>query len=192
MAKSKETPRKVKNAIHPIVWVMIPILTMLFISSVVFLYRFRREINNTELLRSYRIQREAETEQEAELLKNLCQNRLSSKLYSATSASHLYLHLADAKETVENLGFSLDGVQEHGFIIARQGNGLFLLAPDKTGLSRACYYLVYRMTAADGTLLLGQDQRHLDTGRSIRSLTGPNNTPLSQYNIGVCKTPQTA
>ena len=187
MAKSKETPRKVKNAIHPIVWVMIPILTMLFISSVVFLYRFRREINNTELLRSYRIQREAETEQEAELLKNLCQNRLSSKLYSATSASHLYLHLADTKETVENLGFSLDGVQEHGFIIARQGNGLFLLAPDKTGLSRACYYLVYRMTAADGTLLLGQDQRHLDTGRSIRSLTGPNNTPLSQYNITYAK-----
>ena len=66
MAKSKETPRKVKNAIHPIVWVMIPILTMLFISFVVFLYRFRREINNTELLRSYRIQWEAETEQEAE------------------------------------------------------------------------------------------------------------------------------
>ncbi|MGN0402272.1 MAG: hypothetical protein ACI4HQ_08445 [Acetatifactor sp.] len=176
-----------KHSLHPILWILLVIFTILFISAILFLFRLRREINNTEVLRSYRISCDESTEAEAEFLRQLCRSRLSSKLYSATSASHLYLHLADTEAAAEDFGFSLAGIKAKGFLIARQGNGLYLLASDGTGLSRACYYLVHRLTSADGTLLLAQDERYLDTGDNLRDVTGPKGTPLSEYNITYAK-----
>lgn len=174
-----------KHKMRLILRVLIPLFLILFIAAGLFAFWLRREINNTEVLRSYRITYSESAEESAVLLKQLCRDRLAVRLFPASSRSHLYLHLACTEEEAENLGFSLAALKEGGFLIARQGNGLYLLAKSQTGLSKACYYLTFRLTDGDGSLLIGQDERYLETGADMKEIYGPGSVPLSQYTV-VC------
>lgn len=170
---------------HPALRILIALLLILFAAAAVFAFWLRGEINNTEVLRSYRITYSESAGESAALLKQLCKDRLSVTLFPATSRSHLYLHLACTEEEAENHGFSLAALSDGGFLIARQGNGLYLLAKSQTGLSKACYYLTFRLTDKEGGLLIGQDERYLDTGSNLKEIFGPASVPFSQYTI-VC------
>lgn len=170
---------------HPALRILIALLLILFAAVAVFAFWLRGEINNTEVLRSYRITYSESAGESAALLKQLCKDRLSVTLFPATSRSHLYLHLACTEEEAENHGFSLAALSDGGFLIARQGNGLYLLAKNQTGLSRACYYLTFRLTDKEGGLLIGQDERYLDTGSNLKEIFGPASVPLSRYTV-VC------
>lgn len=185
MTKTSMTKTKAVKK-HPVHWLLLLLFLILFMIMVFFALWLRKEINNTEVLRSYRISCEDSAGESAKLLKQLCKDKLSVRLYPATSHSHLYLHLASTRETAESLGFSLDALDEGGFLIARQGNGLYLLSDSNMGLSRACYYLTYRLTDREGRLLIGQDERYVDTGAGLQEIFGPDGTPLSGYNI-ICE-----
>lgn len=170
---------------HPALRILIALLLILFAAAAVFAFWLRGEINNTEVLRSYRITYSESAGESAALLKQLCKDRFSATLFPATSRSHLYLHLACTEEEAQSHGFSLTALTDHGFLIARQGNGLYLLAKNQTGLSRACYYLTSRLTDKEGVLLIGQDERYLDAGTELKEIFGPGSVPLSQYAL-VC------
>ena len=109
---------------HPALRILIALLLILFAAVAVFAFWLRGEINNTEVLRSYRMTYSESAGESAALLKQLCKDRLSVTLFPATSRSHLYLHLACTEEEAENHGFSLAALSDGGFLIARQGNGL--------------------------------------------------------------------
>lgn len=173
------------NKKHPALRVLIVLLLILFTAAAVFAFWLRREINNTEVLRSYRITYSESAGESAALLKQLCKDRLSVRLFPATSHSHLYLHLICTEEEAESHGFSLAALNDGGFLIARQGNGLYLLAKSQTGLSRACCYLTFRLTDEKGGLLIRQDERYLDTGSNLKEIFGPGGVPMSEYTV-VC------
>lgn len=173
------------NKKHPALRVLIVLLFMLFTAAAVFAFWLRREINNTEVLRSYRITYSESAEESAALLKQLCKNHLSVRLFPSTGHSHLYLHLVCTEEEAESHGFSLAALNDGGFLIARQGNGLYLLAKSQTGLSKACCYLTFRLTDDEGGLLIGQDEHYLDTGSDLKEIFGPGGVPMSNYTV-VC------
>lgn len=177
MAKTKATRK------HVIISLLFVTVFLLFVVLPFFALWLRKEINNTEVLRSYRINYEDSASESAELLKRLCRDKLSVRLYPASSHSHLYLHLASTREAAEALGFPLDALEAGGFLIARQGNGLYLLSDGNIGLSRACHYLTSRLTDKAGNLLIGQDQRYVDTGAGLRKIYGPGGVPLTDYQI---------
>lgn len=177
MAKTKATRK------HVIISLLFVTVFLLFVVLPLFALWLRKEINNTEVLRSYRIRYEDSASESAELLKRLCRDKLSVRLYPASSRSHLYLHLASTREAAEAMGFPLDALEEGGFLIARQGNGLYLLSDSNVGLSRACHYLTSRLTDKAGNLLIGQDQRYMDTGAGLREIYGPGGVPLTDYQI---------
>lgn len=176
--------QKIKK-LHPALCILIILLPILFVVATAFMLWLRQEINNTESLRAYRITYNEEAGESASLLKQLCEERLSVRLFPSTSHSHLYLHLICTEEEAENHGFSLSALEDAGFLIARQGNGLYLLAKNPTGLSKASYYLTCRLTDAKGNLLIQQNERYLDTGKNLKEIWGPGSVPLSQYAI-VC------
>lgn len=128
-----------------------------------FLLWFRKEINNTGVLRSYRIAAEQSDTEYAELVSRLCKETLNVNLYNATNRSHLYLRMADSKEQALELGFYMDGMPEDSYIITRQGNGLYLLGNSPAALKRSMYYLVNRLCDKDGNLLIKYGDRFLDT-----------------------------
>lgn len=173
---------KLKFANKKIVLATISALILLLVLGFSAL-KFRRDINNTEVIKSYRLAPEAGAEENASLLKALCKDKLGISMHSATSRSHLYLRMTATEESAENLGFSLYGIEENGYIISRQGNGLYLIAKSSKGLTRACWYLTSRLTGKDGSLLLPMDERYVDNGKNLTSAYLYKGTTLSDYQI---------
>lgn len=151
------------------IFLFVGILFLVFVSAAgVFLLWLRRKINDIEVLQNYRIQYTEATGDAADCLEQLCRDKLGLKMYRASDHSHLYLKLiADAQEA-QSYGFSLEGMEEGGFCIARNGNTLYLLAKTQRGLHRACYYLVYSLTDENGHIMLALDERYFDRGTDVR------------------------
>lgn len=149
------------------------------------LLKYRQEINNTEVLRSYRLTCTESTKECGDFLKKLTKDTLSQSLHTSTKRSHLYLHLVDSEVDANNLGISMEQVPDSGYLILRQGNGLYLLSKNSQSLTAACQYLVEKLVDADGNLLLKQDERYLSSGANLVTVYDTNNVPLSEYKI-VC------
>lgn len=138
-----------------------------FLFLVLFALRIRRKINDIELFESYRIIYTETNKDSADLLKELCRDKLQVTLYRSTDYSHLFLHLISDETEAESCGFSLQGITDKGFLIARRGNTLYLLSKTPTGLNRACYYLAYNLVDENGRLRLALGKIYIDNGRNV-------------------------
>lgn len=159
------------------------LLLIFFIAAAILLLQYRKNINNTESLGSYRISADEDAKASVSLLKTLCRENLSVRLKTATADSHLYLRMAATRKAAKELGFSLDGLNECGYLITRRGNGLYLLSPGIEGLTRACYRLVFDLTDQKGRLLLSQDEQDVDSGSSCMTSLCVGTVPLTEYSI---------
>lgn len=138
-----------------------------FLFLVLFALRIRRKINDIELFESYRLTFTEADKASADLLKELCRDKLHVTLYGSTDYSHLFLHLIGDETEAENCGFSLQEVTDKGFLIERRGNTLYLMSKTPAGLNRACYYLVYNLVDENGRLRLALGKRYADNGRNV-------------------------
>lgn len=146
---------------------MILFVLIVMIGAVLFLTAWRRAINDTTSLKSYRVDADENAVAVAEQLKTICEDYLKFSLRDCTSDSHLYLRFAADRVRAKELGYDLNGIGANGFLVARSGNGLFLLAPDEVGLRRACWYLICRLVEKDGTLLIAQDEQFSFDGQEV-------------------------
>lgn len=151
--------------------------------SLAFLLKYRKEINNTKALLSYRLQYSQNCEETVKLYETLVDDALSKKVVKATDRSHLYLHFALGQDEIASLGYDPLRISGDAFMIARKGNGLYLLADNTSSLNRAVRELLHIFVNADGELLIEQDEEYLDLGGSLFDITGPEGVALSQYVI---------
>ncbi|MCX4305972.1 MAG: hypothetical protein OSJ69_09235 [Acetatifactor sp.] len=159
------------------------LLVTILLTVFLFLLWYRRQINNIELLQNYRISYTDSTTESAELLKQLCNDRLQLDMRHASESSHLFLRLAGSSEEAENLGFPLQGIGNTGFRITHYGNTVYLLSPSTEGLQRACYYLVFRLADENGRLLLALDENYTDIGFSVKEDILIGNNSLNDYSL---------
>lgn len=160
------------------------ILLIVFLAAAgALLLWLRQKINNIEVLQNYRIQYVESTADTADYLQSLCQDKLGIKMYRASDRSHLFLKLILGAEEAKKEDFSVDDLEEKGFLIARRGNTVYLLSKSSEGMRRACYYLVYGLTDDKGRLLLALDERYFDRGINVRREILIGDTSIAEYSI---------
>lgn len=159
---------------------------LLILAGILALY-LRRKADNLDILQNYRLSYSETAADSADMLKQLCLDKLQLKLRPASDSSHLFLKLAGSEAEAESLGFSLQGFEDKGFLIVHQGNTLYLLSKTSEGLSRACFQLVYGLTDEDGKLLLALDERYADIGSGIYNEIIIDDTPIENYTVAVSK-----
>lgn len=166
---------------HVLLWIIFLLIFFIIIGSFV-LYQ-RRKINNTEVLQNYRVSCTDTAADSADFLIQLCQDKLQFKLNRATESSHLFLALAGSESEAEDYGFSLQGLEDKGFLIVHHGNTVYLLSKTPEGLQRACYRLIYGLTDETGKLLLALDERCVDTGSRVRDEILIDDTSIENYSV---------
>lgn len=157
---------------------------LLILSGILVLY-LRRKADNMDILQNYRLSYSEADAASADMLKQLCLDKLQLKLRQAADSSHLFLKLAGSEAEAESCGFSLQGLEDKGFLIVHQGNTLYLLSKSQEGLRRACFQLVYGLTDEDGTLLLALDQRYTDVGSEVYNEILIDDTPIGNYSVAL-------
>lgn len=165
------------------IFLILGILFIMFLAAGVFLLYLRQKINDIEVLENYRIQYAESTADTADYLSSLCGDMLGVKMYRASDRSHLFLKLILGAEEAKKEGFSLENLEEKGFLIARRGNTMYLFSESSEGLRRACYYLVYGLTDENGRLLLALDERYFDRGTDVRREILIGDTSIEGYSI---------
>ncbi|MCM1188192.1 MAG: hypothetical protein NC541_02725 [bacterium] len=178
----KYSPKMRKYLLSAGVFFLICFLFLTF-----FALRLRQKINNIELFESYRITCGESADDSAELLKQLCRDRLGVRLYRSTDYSHLFLYLIENGEEAAESGFSLDGITDKGFLITRRGNALYLLSKTPEGMRRACYYLVYHLIDEEGLLRMALDERYTDTGKNVYDDILAGDLSLNDYTVTLSK-----
>lgn len=158
-------------------------LAAVLLTAFLFLLWYRRQINNIDLLQNYRISYTDSTADSAELLSQLCNDRLQLNMRRASESSHLFLKLAGSEAEAEDFGYSLQAIGDKGFRITHYGNTVYLLSPSMEGLQRACYYLVFRLTDENGRLLLALDESYTDVGLSVKDDILIGNNSLKNYSL---------
>ena len=161
-------------------------MLLLGICCLFLLFRYRKEINETESLSSYRLSYTESTQDTALLLKQVVKDKFSKSMSQASENSHLFLHFAMDEQAVSELGYSISAVPENSYLIARSGNGLYLLGHNKEALTAAVYYLTSHLTDENGRLLLGQDERYQSPAKDLMMVYDAYNKPLSDYGL-LCK-----
>lgn len=163
--------------------VILIFLVIAAVAAALGLKQYRDEINDTEALGSYRLDRTAATEQAAELYTQLMRNQFDKKVHDATERSHLFVHLAASEEAIAALGYDWVSLEEDAFMIARSGNGLFLLAKNEANLERGIRALFREYVDYNGRLLIAQDETVLERGLYLHEIQGPGGISLSEYTI---------
>lgn len=164
--------------------VFLGVFILLFlISSGTCLFLLRLKSNDIEILQNYRLQPTETAKASAEEFSRLLRERFGLSMRKASSRSHLFLKLAASAEEAEKEGFSLQELQDGGFLIAHRGNTLYLLARTEEGLRRACYRLAYRLTDEEGRLLLALDEQDFDKGSAVRDEIFIGDVPIEAYSI---------
>lgn len=165
-----------------ILWIIFFLLFLIIIIGLFALYR-RRKINDIELLQNYRVSCTDTSADTADFLTQLCQDKLQLKLSRASDSSHLFITLSGSETEAESYGFSLQGLEDKGFLIVHHGNTLYLLSKTTEGLQRACYQLVYGLTDETGKLLLALDERYVDTGTKVRDEILAGDISMDNYSV---------
>lgn len=167
------------------VWVIAVLIILALIGATLLavLLKYREKINNTEALTSYRTEYTNNSEEAVLLYERLVDNKLSEKVSKATEKSHLFLHFGLGSDEIDRLGYDSDRIQKDAFMIARMGNGLYLMADNINSLERAVRVLLNYFVDESGTLLIGQDEEYLDLGNNMSDILGPEGVPLSEYSI---------
>lgn len=143
------------------------LLFAFFVVAVLGTLKYRKAINDVTSLSAYRLSYDDSCESAANELKGLCKDQLGVRLHKASGRSHLFLYLANNSEKAQELGFSLNGYEEEGYLITRYGNGLYLLSNSDAGLKRAVWQLTNRLVDTNGKLLILQDQKIVDFGNNF-------------------------
>lgn len=144
--------------------------------------KFRKEINDTERLASYRLVTGIADSGSERLVKKLIKDLFNQKVKNSSSRSHLFLHLINDSQTALEYGYQTDSLNNR-FIIARSGNGLFVIGNDDASVNRALYYLVFKLTDENGRLLLKQGERFVEESHKYVNVQSSTGIPLSDYGI---------
>ena len=164
--------------------IILGIFVLLFtVLSVFLVIRQRRMMNDIELLKNYRICYTEGNTDVADLLNRLCLDKLQIKMRQASEYSHLFLKLSADESEAVGFGFSLQELDEKGFLIVHHGNTLYLFSKTEEGLQRACFSLVYQLTDENGKLLLDLDERYVDTGSEVYNEILIGNISIDHYSV---------
>lgn len=166
--------------------IIIAVMTILAVAgalALTFLLKYREKINNTEALTSYRLAYTEGSKEAVSLYETLVDDKLSKKVVKATEKSHLFLRFGLGKDEINALGYDCERINGNSFMIARMGNGLYLMADNQNALKMAVRVLLKDYVDDDGNLLIKQDEEYLDLEDEVSDICGPEGTLLSQYSI---------
>ena len=105
------------------------------------------------------------------------------KLKAGNPESAQQIYLVTDEEYAGELGYSFKEMDEQAFVIAKEEDGIFLLAPTDDGVRRAGTYFARNFVSDDGEILLKIDDRYVENGKAVKEALYIGDSLIEEYEI---------
>lgn len=93
------------------------------------------------------------------------------------------IYLVTDEDYAGELGYSLANMNDKAFVIAKEKEGIFLLAPTDDGIQRASTYFARNFVSGDGEILLKTDERYIENGNGVKDAIYIGEKEINEYEI---------
>ena len=93
------------------------------------------------------------------------------------------IYLVTEEEYANDLGYSLAQMNEKAFVIAKEEEGIYILAPTDDGIQRASTYFARNFVSDDGEILLKTDERYIENGNAVKDAIYIGENLIEEYDI---------
>lgn len=105
------------------------------------------------------------------------------KLKTTTKEDTGNIYLICEETFANTKGRSLNGLQEHAFVIENKNQNLYLYAKDEMSLKRAVSYLMKELVDDDKKVVLESGESYSSYGKEIKQEVYVGDTPIEEYTI---------
>lgn len=123
------------------------------------------------------------SEENVLFLQDVLKTYQNIKVKAGDSDSKQQIYLVTDEEYASELGYSLTEMGEQAFVIEKEEDGIYLLAPTDDGIRRACTYFTRNLVADNGALLLKKDERYIENGEKIKEAIYIGDNLMEEYEI---------
>ena len=140
---------------------------------------------NEEQVKDYRINDESVqvSEENITFFREALETYQGIKVNAGGIGLKKQIYLVTDEEYAGSLGYSLANMKDRAFVIAREKDGIYLLAPTDDGIQRAATYFARNLVSDNGELLLKTDERYIENGNSVKDAIYIGENMIEEYEI---------
>lgn len=137
--------------------------------------------SDADLLKNYQIN--DASEENVEFVQDALKVYHNIKVKAGDSDSEKQIFLVTDEEYARGLGYSLTEMDEKAFVIAREKEGIYFLAPTDGGIKRAGTYFARNFVTDNGEVLLEIDERYVENGKAVKDAVYIGEHLIEEYEI---------
>lgn len=140
---------------------------------------------DTDLAKDYQINNMSAkvSDENIEFLQDALKAYRDIKIKAGNSESARQIYLVTDEEYAGELGYSFKEMDEQAFVITKEEDGIYLLAPTDDGVRRAGTYFARNFVSENGEVLLKIDERYVENGKAVKEALYIGDNSIEEYEL---------